>query len=256
MKYVVANWKMNLGIRESVALARGVVRVLRGREIAPEVILCPALTALSEVHKVLARTRVHQGAQNVAPAESGAWTGEVSVAMLEDVGCQFVIIGHSERRELLGETDQLIKQKVSTVLTSRLTPIVCVGETKLQHDANQAREVVASQLRHALEGNELSGRRVIYLAYEPVWAIGTGTAATIGEVVAMHGFIREVAKQILQARDEQIVVLYGGSVDGENVHGFLRESEVDGVLCGGASLKPAQFQEIVTAAAEIIEVQS
>ena len=255
MKYIIANWKMNLGIRESVALARGVVRVLRGRDVTPEVILCPSATSLSEVHKVLSRTRVHLGAQNVGPAESGAWTGEVSVAMLEDVGCQHVIIGHSERRQLLGESDLLIKQKISTVLTSRLTPVLCVGESKVDHDAGKAQEVVAAQLHSALFGNELAGRRVIQIAYEPIWAIGSGTPASVGETVTMHTFIREVAKKILGARDEQIIVLYGGSVDGGNIHQFLRESQIDGVLVGGASLKPAQLEDIIIATAEIIEAQ-
>lgn len=256
MKYVIGNWKMNLGIRESVALARGVVRVLRGREVAPEVVLCPSFTALSEVHKVLAKSRIHLGAQNVAPAESGAWTGEVSVAMLEDVGCQYVIIGHSERRALLAESDGLVKQKLSTVLTSRLSPVLCVGESLSEHQSGSAREAVAAQLRGAFADCELGPRRRLIIAYEPVWAIGTGVPATVAEVIEMHSFIRETAKKILLAQDDQLVVLYGGSVDGQNIYQFLREAEVDGVLVGSASLKPAQLEEIITSAAEILEAQS
>ncbi len=254
MKTIVANWKMHLGIRESVALARGVLHKLRGHEHLPEVIICPSFTALGEVHKVVARSRVNLGAQNCGPARSGAFTGEVSPVMLEDVGVTHAIIGHSERRNVFGETEEVIRDRMQAVLSeSKIVPILCVGETEDQKEAGQAAEIIKNQLAGAFTRIKIPARRQIFVAYEPVWAIGTGKTPEVGEVVEMHMQIRVMLDQILPGVDTKI--LYGGSVKPENAYRLLREGEVDGVLVGGASLKLQKFGEILDAARDVVEAQ-
>ncbi len=260
MKTVIANWKMNLGIRESVALARGVLRRMRGKELLPDVVLCPSFTALSEVHKVTARSRVMLGAQNCGTVRSGAFTGEVSAAMLEDVRCSYVILGHSERRKYFGETDELVGERLKHVVEqSKLIPIVCVGESKEDHDAGKSEEVIESQLRGALSSlRGLPRGRKLFIAYEPVWAISTqeGITPVVGDMVEMHAKIRQLALARLACSEDQLQVIYGGSVNGENAYQYLRESEIDGVLVGGASLRLAQFDDILTSTVEVLEAQN
>lgn len=257
MKTVVANWKMQVGVRESVALARGTLLTLRGRKTIPELVICPPFVALTEVRKVVARSSASLGAQNLFWEASGSYTGETSSRMLQELDVSHVIIGHSERRQLLGETDAMVNQKVLHALKERFIPIVCLGETREQREEGLARDVVQSQLVAALEGVRLHGANQMFIAYEPIWAIGSGASAAVGDVLEMHAFIKEVLAQMFpDARDGQIRVLYGGSVNSENAYRFLRESEVDGVLVGGASVKLSQFNDIVAAAAEVVEAQS
>lgn len=248
---------MHLGIRESVALARGVLRSLRGKEVAPEVIICPSFTALSEIHKVTARSRVRIGAQNCGPERMGSFTGETSTSMLEDIPCSFVIVGHSERRNQLGETNELINKKLKTIFgLSKLTPILCVGEPMDVRDSANAMQYVAGQLKTALDKVSISKNRQLIVAYEPVWAIGTGSPANIGDVVEMHQFIRSELNKITQLPARQISIIYGGSVDADNVYQFLRESQIDGVLVGGASRKLQQFDAIIKAGIDVMEAQA
>ncbi|MFH1631757.1 MAG: triose-phosphate isomerase [bacterium] len=257
MKYIIGNWKMHLGIRESVALARGVLRSLRGKDITPEVVICPAFTSLSEIHKVTARSRVHLGAQNCGPAKSGRFTGEVSTAMLEDLNCSFVIIGHSERREHFCESDELVSQKLKTVIeSSRLTPILCVGEPWGVREAGEAFEFVTGQVKAALSKLSLPKNRRIIIAYEPLWAIGTGKNANPGDIAEMHQHIRAQARKISNLDGDRVKVVYGGSVDSENAYQFLRESEVDGLLVGGASRSLSEFDKIINAGIDVIEAQA
>ena len=255
MKYIIGNWKMHLGVRESVALARGVLRSMRGKDIVPEIVLCPSSTALSEVHKVLARSRVMLGAQNTSIERAGSYTGEVSVSMLEDIGCSHVLIGHSERRNHFAETDEMVHQKMQIVSASKVNPILCVGEGAAIRDAGDAYQFIGTQLKAALQGIEFSGRQPVMIAYETLWAIGTGDAAQIGDVIEMHVFIREqVAK--LTGRDlADIVLLYGGSVDEQNAYQYLREAEVQGVLVGGASLRLHAFAGIIEAGVDVVQAQ-
>jgi triosephosphate isomerase (TIM) len=255
MKTIVGNWKMNVGTRESVALARGILLALRGKKALPTVIACPPYTAIAEVRKVVARSHVLLGAQDVFWEEVGAFTGEVSVRMLGEHGVTHVIVGHSERRRVLGETDEMVGKKLACALGAGLVPILCVGEDKKERAEGKAEDVVGRQLTAALGSLTPKGRAKLMIAYEPVWAIGTGEAATPADAVAMHAFIRAQAGKLLPSLASSTQVLYGGSVDGSNAYAFLREKEVDGVLVGGASVKLKEFSDILAAASEVIEAQ-
>ncbi len=256
MKTVVANWKMNVGVRESVALARASLLTLRGRKMIPDLVICPPFVALSEVRKVVARSSATLGAQNVFWEASGPYTGETSARMLQESGVTHVIIGHCERRIHLHETDEMVNKKILHALGEQLTPILCVGESKASRDAGEARAIVEAQLSSALRGARLHTQGRLFVAYEPVWAIGTGESAGVGEVIEMHRFIRSVLEHVFpDAHTGQFSILYGGSVDGENAYSFLREADVDGVLVGTASVKINQFKEIIASAAEVLEAQ-
>ncbi|MFA4846164.1 MAG: triose-phosphate isomerase [Patescibacteria group bacterium] len=256
MKIIIANWKMNVGVRESVALARGTLLTLRGRKLIPELVICPPFVALSEVRKVVARSAVALGAQNVSWAESGSYTGEISARMLQELGVTHAIIGHSERRSLLHETDEMVNKKVLHALASQLTPIVCVGETRQERQAGKTHEVVGQQLKAALLDVRLRVTDRLLIAYEPLSAIGSGEAASVPEIVETHTFIRSLLREFFGERVASAMqILYGGSVDGENAYGFLREQQVDGVLVGGGSVKINQFKDIVHAACEVLEAQ-
>lgn len=251
MKTVIANWKMNVGTRESVALGRGVLLSLRGRKVIPDTVICPPFVALGEVRKLIARSKVSLGAQNMSWEEQGSFTGEISPRMLEEAGVSHVILGHSERRNILGETDEMINKKLLTALKSGLVPILCIGEQKADRDGGKAEEVVLGQLRAALKGVHLKKKDQLFIAYEPIWAIGTGVSATPQDAVEMHSVIRSAAADLLG--EANFSILYGGSVNSDNAYEFLRENEVDGVLVGGASLKLNQFTGIISAAAEVME---
>jgi len=246
---------MNLGIRESVALARGVARSLRGKESVPEVAVFPAFTALSEVHKALSRSRVQLGAQNIGVEKSGAYTGEVSSSMLEDVGCSYALIGHSERRWKFAESDELIADRLKACLASKVTPVLCVGESVAEREDGSHEEFVTGQMKSALSDIDVSNASDLIVAYEPVWAIGTGETATVAQVVEMHTHIRSTLQSILEMNAEEFSILYGGSVNPENAYELLREREIGGVLVGGASLKIHAFQDILEAATEVITAQ-
>ena len=252
-KIIVGNWKMNIGTRESIALARAVLLSLRGKKTVPDVVVCPPFVALGEVRKAVAKSRVALGAQNVFWEDQGAFTGEVSPRMLVELGVSHVIIGHSERRGHLRETDDMVHAKVMAALRHRLTPILCVGETSEQRKRGEAEQVVADQVRAALRHAKV-GRERLLVAYEPIWAIGTGEAATPEDAVTMHELIRRVLQEELSADAAAgTKILYGGSVDGTNAYAFLREPMVQGVLVGGASVKITQFTEIVSAAIDAAE---
>lgn len=256
MKTIVGNWKMNVGVRESVALARGALLTLRGRKVAPEVIICPSFISLSEVRKVIARSSVGLGAQNVFWEDHGAFTGEISGRMLTELGVTHVIVGHSERRTFFSETDEMVNKKVLHAFANQLTPILCVGETAAEHADGKERERVREQLARALSGVRLKTHDQLIIAYEPIWAIGTGQSAEIPDIVSMHEYIRTLLGEIFPGIDSATSrVLYGGSVDGADAYQFLRESQVDGVLVGGASVKLNQFKEIIDAACEVLEAQ-
>ena len=253
MKTVIGNWKMNVGVRESVALARGVLYALRGKEVVPDVVICPSYTALSEVRKVVTRSSISLGAQNIHWEEKGSFTGEISARMLEEVGVSHVIVGHSERRQLFGETDEMVQKKVRQITEKGFIPVLCVGETKEQRDAGQEKEVIKEQISSALSKDLPLKKKTIFIAYEPIWAIGTGKAATVTDATEMHAYIREIATGILGRNSATIHVLYGGSVDGDNAYSFLRETEVDGILVGGASVKLTKMREVLEAATEAVE---
>lgn len=257
MKIIIGNWKMNVGVRESVALARGTLLLLRGRKMAPEVIVCPSFIAISEVRKVLAHSAVGLGAQNMFWEDHGAFTGETSARFLTELGVTHVITGHSERRIVLGETDEMINKKMHQAISGQLVPVLCVGETAAERGQGIARDRVRDQLARALSGVRLRSRDRLFVAYEPVWAIGTGVIAEVSEVIAMHEYIRTVLGELFSdVQASHLRVLYGGSVEPENAYQLLRESQVDGVLVGGASVKLNQFKDIVAAAGEVLESQA
>jgi triosephosphate isomerase (TIM) len=246
--YIVGNWKMH-GTRAMVAEARAIDRAAE-RLIKVEVALAPPATLIQAIRKEAGLIGV--GAQDCHAAEGGAHTGDISAAMVKDAGAGFVIVGHSERRADHGETDADVRAKAQAALAVSINVIVCVGETEAQRDAGQAEEVVAAQLDASLPRGEHVLDRVT-VAYEPVWAIGTGRTPTAADVSAMHRAIRAQLLAIYGPGAESVRILYGGSVKAENAAELLAADEVGGALVGGASLTAESFVGIVVAAAERLE---
>jgi len=237
---VAANWKMNKSIGEAVDLAAEVKQRLAGHR-AGEVILCPPFTALKPVGDLLRYSNIRLGAQNMHWESGGAFTGEVSSGMLRDLGCEFVIVGHSERRGYFGETDDQVQRKTAAALDAGLCPIVCVGETLQQREAGNTDEVLRLQVENGLQGfgETLSG---IVIAYEPVWAIGTGRTATIEQAQDAHAYIRLLIRKMAgEATADALRILYGGSVKPSNAEELFGLPDVDGGLVGGASLQAESF---------------
>lgn len=238
---------MNMRLDTATALAKGVAESV-GENPEVDVVLCPPSTYLSAVGTAVEGTPVGLGAQNLYAAQDGAFTGEVNAAMLTDVGCGYVILGHSERRALLGETDQQISEKLHSALAGNLTPIVCVGETLEDRESGQTEQVVETQVRGSLAGLDAGQAASIVLAYEPVWAIGTGKTATPEQAEEVHAFIRKLLGEIFSAEIAgQIRIQYGGSVKPNNATELLGQPNIDGALVGGASLKVEDFAGIIHA---------
>lgn len=245
---VAGNWKMNKLTGAAVELAAAVKRGV-GTRTDVEVVLCPPFTALKVVAEVIAHTPVRLGAQNMHWEPEGAVTGEISAAMLRDLGCEFVILGHSERRAGFQESDAMVNRKVRAALAAGLTPIVCVGETLAEREAGQTRAVVTRQVRHSLaELNPEQLRRTV-IAYEPVWAIGTGRTATPAQAQEVQALIRRVLSELGDGATAQAIrIVYGGSVKPSNARELFRQPDIDGGLIGGASLDAGAFLEIIGAA--------
>ncbi len=243
-KLVVGNWKMHGNFAANAELLQALLNLLPAQS-SVEVAVCPPFVYLPSVHEQLRHSAVKLGAQNLSTELQGAFTGEVSVWMLRDCGCNLVIVGHSERRQLLGELDVQVAAKALVALQHDITPIVCVGESLAEREANETLSVIARQLdalRSALNDDEL--RRII-VAYEPIWAIGTGRTATPEQAQEVHAFIREW----LRSRSAELVpILYGGSVKAENARTLFAQNDIDGGLVGGASLKAEEFAAICKAA--------
>jgi triosephosphate isomerase len=246
-KFIAGNWKMYGNSVRARQLAAEIVQGL-GSDSRVTVAVCPPFPYLAAVGDVLRGSRVALGAQNMYPETEGAFTGEVSPSMLRDVGCRYVIIGHSERRQFLGETDAFINRKVSVALGSGLEVILCIGETLEQREANQTERVLEKQLTGGLAGLTAEQLRSMVLAYEPVWAIGTGRVASPAQAQQAHVFIRQqVAQMFGEKAAAELLIQYGGSVKPENAGALLGQADVDGALVGGASLKAEQFLAIVRA---------
>jgi triosephosphate isomerase len=247
-KFIAGNWKMFTTAITGELLANAVAQGL-GKETRVTVAVCPPFPYLSRVSAALAGSAVGLGAQNIYPENEGAFTGEVSPAMLVDVGCKYVIVGHSERRHVLGESDAFISRKVHAGLAAGLTVILCIGETLGQRDAHQTEKVLDTQVTAGLAGVSPADLARIVLAYEPVWAIGTGKNATPQQAQEAHAFIRgRVAQLAGAAVADNLIIQYGGSVKPENAASLLGQPDVDGALVGGASLRADQFLAIVRAA--------
>ena len=239
---IAGNWKMNTTVDEAVALVRDMLGGLE--EIGGvEKVVCPPFVSLAEVKPVLDKSSVKLGAQNLHFEEKGAFTGEVSPVMLAGM-CEYVIVGHSERRQHFGETDEIVNRKVKAALKFNLKPIMCVGETLAENEAKKTEEVVTRQVKKGLAGIDKADGLVI--AYEPIWAIGTGKAATGKQANATIGLIRRTVGELYgEEAAKGLRIQYGGSVTGANVVEFMSQPEIDGALVGGASLKAGDFVSIV-----------
>jgi triosephosphate isomerase len=249
--FIAGNWKMNLTRKDSLALARGLLAELAGvREV--ELAVCPPFVYLEAVGGAIAGSTLKLGAQNLYFQPPGAYTGEVAGAMLKDVGCTYVIVGHSERRHVLQETDELVSRKLRAALGCGLRPILCVGELLEEREAAKTEVVVRRQLEVGLADVPAAELGRLTIAYEPVWAIGTGRSATAKQASEVHAFIREVVARLYDKEAAQgLIIQYGGSVKAENAGELLGEEDVDGALVGGASLKVESFVGIVRAAVAV-----
>jgi triosephosphate isomerase len=242
---------MNLNRGQSLSLVQSLVESLRGVS-GVDIAVCPPAVYLGELGKALHATNIGLGAQNVNSKSEGAYTGEISCSMLKDVGCRYVILGHSERRAIYGETDSMVNEKLHAVLAAGLTPIVCVGETLEQREAGQTQQVVRSQCIGSLAGLTEDQMLKTVLAYEPVWAIGTGKTASPAQAEEVHKDIRSLLEtQFSVGTAQKVIVLYGGSVKADNAQELLSEPNIDGALVGGASLKQDSFEGIIKAATSV-----
>jgi triosephosphate isomerase len=247
---IAGNWKMNLERASSVALAEAVAKGSAGLE-GVDVAVCPPFVYLDPVAQALQGSKVGLGAQDMYHEAKGAFTGEISAAMLLDVACKYVILGHSERRHILGETDAEINKKVRAALAAGLIPILCVGELLAEREAGQTGAVIRRQVTGSLAGLSAEEMAKTVIAYEPVWAIGTGKTATPDQAEDVHLDLRRILEDRYNKQvAEQVRIQYGGSVTADNAAQLLAQPDIDGALVGGASLKPATFLAIVGAAAK------
>ena len=249
---IAGNWKMNKTAAEGVALARELKEKLSGQCCCcngPQVVVCPPFTTAAAVAAELKGTCILVGAQNIHWADNGAFTGELSGAMLKDIPVTYAIIGHSERRQYFGETDDTVNKRTKAALKAGLKPIVCIGELLAEREAGQTNSVCERQARAGLAGLTADDMTTVVVAYEPVWAIGTGKVASNEQAQEVHAFVRSILKDLFGAAVADATrILYGGSMNAANAAGLLAQPDIDGGLIGGASLKAADFAAIVAAA--------
>ncbi len=256
-RFIIAgNWKLNNNITEAIELANGLKRELYSIE-SLDIVLCPVYTALYSVHEVIADSNIGLGAQDTYWQEQGAFTGEVAPLMLKDAGCKYVIIGHSERRQYFSETNEMVNKRIKAALNAGLSPIVCIGETLAQREQNETLEVIKMQLQEGLKDLTPEQVEELVLAYEPVWAIGTGKNATPAQAEEVHKYIRKLLEQLYGAAIAAALrIQYGGSAKPENIEQLIQQPNIDGVLVGGASLKVDPFSQMVKkCAAEAAQVK-
>ena len=244
LKIIAGNWKMNMTNIEAATLTRRLIENV-GEIESPRVLICPPFTALAEINDLLKGSKIFLGAQNMYTAESGAYTGEISPSMLLTIGVSYIILGHSERREYFSETDKVVNDKVKLALHKGLLPIVCVGEKLEDREKGITEEVVGKQIDGSLDGLTADEIKKVVVAYEPVWAIGTGKTATPAMAQEVHAFIRNRIKGKFDEAANMIPILYGGSVKGDNAAELLGQEDIDGALVGGASLKVDEFAKIL-----------
>jgi len=242
---IAGNWKMYKTCQEAVDTAARLAHLVSDVD-SVDIMIAPPFTALAKVSDAIRKTRIGLGAQNLFWEKEGAFTGEVSATMLVSAGCQYVIIGHSERRQYFGETDETINKKIGAAGASGLIPILCVGETEAQRDEKKTFSVLDKQIQKGLEMQTLDEHHPLVIAYEPVWAIGTGKTATPDQVQEVHAFLRQrMGQQFGNMLANATRILYGGSVKPDNVSELMALPDVDGALVGGASLKPESFSKII-----------
>ncbi len=241
-KVIAGNWKMNNDLNGTIALISGIKSELANNQITAKLIVCPPFTSLETAKELLKGSEIGLGAQNMYYEESGAFTGEISAGMLKSVGCEYVILGHSERRTIFGENDELINKKIKKALDSGLKPIFCIGETLEERESGITFDVVKRQVVNGLAGISEAEMETIIIAYEPVWAIGTGKVATPAQAQEVHAFIRsELVKLYDTGVAEKTIIQYGGSVKPDNAKELLGQPDIDGALVGGACLKADSF---------------
>ncbi|HOJ18698.1 MAG: triose-phosphate isomerase [Ignavibacteriales bacterium] len=245
-KVIAGNWKMNMDLSESINLISGLKSALKEKKLNCNVVICPPYISLDTARELVKESDIELGAQNMYFEDSGAYTGEISAEMLKSVGCKFVILGHSERRTIFGETDELINKKVHKAILSKLIPIFCFGETLEERESNRTFDVVKKQVVEGLKGVLHSQMESIILAYEPVWAIGTGKTATPDQAEEVHKFVRNLLEEMYNKETaDGVVIQYGGSVKPDNAYELLHMPNIDGALVGGACLKAESFVKII-----------
>ncbi len=243
---IAGNWKMNNDVEESLKLAESLKKLSKDFDKNVDVLICPVFTSLYAVKEALNGSGIKIGAQNMHFEEKGAYTGEISPIMLKNMGIEYVIIGHSERRQYFNETDETVNKKLKSALKYGIIPILCVGETLEQRESKIEKETVKNQVVKAFENIEPSDAVKIIVAYEPIWAIGTGKNATNEQVNEMASFIRKCISEIYDRElSEKVIIQYGGSVKAGNAKEILSQPDIDGALVGGASLKADEFLKII-----------
>ena len=246
LPFIAGNWKMNKTVGEALGLVRELKAAISGVEGKVEVAVAPPFTALYAVHKEIEGSSIRLAAQSLYWEEKGAFTGEISPLMLKEVGCHYVIIGHSERRQFFGETDETVNRRITAALAQGLKVIFCMGETLKEREEGKNFSVIERQMLGGLKGLGDKEMRNIVIAYEPVWAIGTGKTASPEQAEEVHRFIREKVEKVYSREvSEKIRIQYGGSVTPENIKGLMSQPNIDGALVGGASLKAESFSKIV-----------
>jgi len=242
---IAGNWKMFKTGPEAVETADRLVKLL-STTMDVDVMIAPPFTALAPVSDMLKNTRIFLGAQNLFWEEEGAYTGEISTSMLVSAGCRYVIVGHSERRQYFGETDDTVNKKIKAALKKDLIPVLCIGESEMERDSKETFSVLDRQVRKGLKGFSADQMETLVIAYEPVWAIGTGKTATADQAQEVHLFLRAMlGKKFGNKLAKSIRILYGGSVKSDNIKELMTMPDIDGALIGGASLEPETFSKIV-----------
>jgi triosephosphate isomerase (TIM) len=249
IKVIAGNWKMNNDLNESKDLISKLLDGLKNLNSTCDVVICPPFTSLSEASSMIKDSKIKLGAQNIHEEENGAFTGEVSAKMLLSAGCEYVIIGHSERRTIYKESDELINKKINRTLKNNLKPIFCVGELLEEREKNITEQVIKSQILKGLQDFSLDDLKDLIIAYEPVWAIGTGKTATPQQAEEVHLFIRKLLTDNYSSEfAENLRILYGGSVKPDNSKDLLSQKNIDGALVGGACLNADSFINIIKSA--------
>ena len=241
---IAGNWKMFKTKAEAIAFAEEFRELYKDTDV--QTAICAPFTNLEALKEAFAGTEIKVGAQNVHFADEGAFTGEISVSMLEEIGVDFCIVGHSERRQYFGETDETVNKKLKKLFEGPIRPILCVGESLEERDADKAFDVVGGQIKADLEGIDAADVKKLVIAYEPIWAIGTGRTATPDQAEEMCAFIRKTLIELYgEEVSDEVIIQYGGSVKPANATEIMNMDEIDGALVGGASLKPEDFMEII-----------
>ena len=242
--FIAVNWKMFKTKAEAIAFAEEFRELYKDTDV--QTAICAPFTNLEALKEAFAGTEIKVGAQNVHFADEGAFTGEISVSMLEEIGVDFCIVGHSERRQYFGETDETVNKKLKKLFEGPIRPILCVGESLEERDADKAFDVVGGQIKADLEGIDAADVKKLVIAYEPIWAIGTGRTATPEQAEEMCAFIRKTLIELYgEEVSDEVIIQYGGSVKPANATEIMNMDEIDGALVGGASLKPKDFMEII-----------